>query len=173
MHLLGVGGYTLKVGRTVILLAERRGCRRVRGRAAHATPEGSRAGRWHDVVATGRGRPVKFEGRFAKSPSFWIKDVDITRSYAQLGGFVLPVVFESKPQIRLLGPATLRMTHVYTEIDGTTVVGAPSTKEGSEREREAARATRKLITNEEESAWISIVSDVRFTRSFSPSWVRR
>jgi hypothetical protein len=67
------------------------------------------------------GELVRLEGRLAKSPSFWIKDVDITRSYARLGGVVVPVALDSTAQVRLLGPATLRMTYVYTEIDGRPV----------------------------------------------------
>jgi hypothetical protein len=64
---------------------------------------------------------VRLQGRLAKSPSFWVKDVDIQRSYERIGGAIVPVSLESKAQLRLLGPATLRMTYVYTEIDGRPV----------------------------------------------------
>lgn len=68
------------------------------------------------------GNLVRLEGRLAKSPSFWVKNVDIVRKYEQIGGVVVPVVLESKAQIRLLGEAArLRMTYTYSEIDGRHV----------------------------------------------------
>jgi hypothetical protein len=64
------------------------------------------------------GALVRLQGRLAKSPSFWIRNVDIVRTYERIDGSVVPVVLESKAQIRFLGEATLRMTYVYSEIDG-------------------------------------------------------
>jgi hypothetical protein len=69
----------------------------------------------------GNGELVKIEGRLAKNPSFWVKQVDIIRTYARIGDAVLPVSLETRAQVRFLGPATLRMTYEYTEIDGQTV----------------------------------------------------
>jgi hypothetical protein len=68
------------------------------------------------------GNLVRLEGRLAKSPSFWVKNVDIVRKYERIGGVVMPVALESKAQVRLLGgAATLRMTYIYSEIDGRSV----------------------------------------------------
>lgn len=68
------------------------------------------------------GNLVRLEGRLAKSPSFWVKNVDIVRKYAQIAGVVVPVALDSKAQVRLLGgAATLRMTYTYSEIDGRSV----------------------------------------------------
>ena len=68
------------------------------------------------------GNLVRFEGRLAKSPSFWVKNVDIVRKYERIAGVVVPVALESKAQVRLLGgAATLRMTYSYSEIDGRSV----------------------------------------------------
>src|SRR4029079_3129147 len=61
---------------------------------------------------------VRLQGRLAKSPSFWVKNVDIIRSYERIGGTVVPVALETKAQLRFLGDATLRMTYAYSEIDG-------------------------------------------------------
>jgi len=61
---------------------------------------------------------VRLQGRLAKSPSFWVKDVDIVRTYQRIDGTVVPVALESKAQLRFLGEASLRMTYVYTEING-------------------------------------------------------
>lgn len=64
------------------------------------------------------GALVRVEGRLAKSPSFWVKSVDIVRSYQRIDGKVVPVSLETRAQLRFLGEATLRMTYVYSEIDG-------------------------------------------------------
>jgi hypothetical protein len=64
---------------------------------------------------------VRLQGRLAKSPSFWIKDVDIVRTYQRIGGTVVPVALETKAQVRFLGEATLRMTYIYMDIDGRSV----------------------------------------------------
>lgn len=64
------------------------------------------------------GALVRLQGRLAKSPSFWVKNVDVVRSYERIGGKVVPVTLETKAQVRFLGEATLRMTYVYSDIDG-------------------------------------------------------
>jgi hypothetical protein len=67
---------------------------------------------------------VRLQGELAKSPSFWVKNVQIVRSYKRIQGVVVPVALESTAQVRMLGPATLRMTYLYSEIDGRHVSGA-------------------------------------------------
>jgi hypothetical protein len=67
------------------------------------------------------GRLVRLEGRLAKSPSFWVKNVHIVRLYELINGVVVPVRLESRAQVRFLGEATLRMTYRYSEIDGRPV----------------------------------------------------
>jgi hypothetical protein len=68
------------------------------------------------------GNLVRLEGRLAKSPSFWVKNVEIVRKYERIAGVVVPVALESRAQVRLLGgAATLRMTYTYSEIDGRSV----------------------------------------------------
>jgi hypothetical protein len=69
-------------------------------------------------LRTADGALVRLQGRLAKSPSFWLRDVDIVRTYEQIEGTVVPVTLESTAHIRFLGAATLRMTYVYSEIDG-------------------------------------------------------
>jgi hypothetical protein len=64
------------------------------------------------------GALVRLQGRLAKSPSFWIKKVDIVRTYDRIDGTVVPTALETKAQVRFLGEATLRMTYEYSEIDG-------------------------------------------------------
>ncbi len=67
------------------------------------------------------GALVRLQGRLARSPSFWIKNVDIVRTYQRIEGRVVPVSLDTKAEIRFLGDATLRMTYVYSEIDGHQV----------------------------------------------------
>ncbi len=61
---------------------------------------------------------VRLQGRLAKSPSFWLKHVDIVRHYDRIAGAIVPVALESQAQLRPLGAATLRMTYTYLEING-------------------------------------------------------
>jgi hypothetical protein len=67
------------------------------------------------------GALVRLQGRLAKSPSFWVKSVQIVRSYKRINNVVLPVTLETNARLKLLGPATLRMTYAYLEIDGQRV----------------------------------------------------
>jgi len=67
------------------------------------------------------GNPVRLEGRLSKSPSFWVKNVQIVRTYARIDGIVMPVSLEATADIRWFGPASLRMTYAYSEIDGRPV----------------------------------------------------
>ena len=64
---------------------------------------------------------VRLQGRLAKSPSFWVKNVDILRCYERIAGIVVPVSLDSKADVRFVGQATLRMTYSYSEIDGRRV----------------------------------------------------
>lgn len=67
------------------------------------------------------GALVRLQGRLAKSPSFWVKTVDVVRAYRRVNGKVVPVALESRAQLRMLGSASLRMTYRYSEIDGRPV----------------------------------------------------
>jgi len=64
---------------------------------------------------------VRLQGQLAKNPSFWLRNVQIVRSYKRIEGVVVPVALESSAHVRILGPASLRMTYVYSEIDGHRV----------------------------------------------------
>ena len=64
------------------------------------------------------GELVRLQGRLAKHPSFWVKDVDIVRIYRRLCGEVVPVRLDSTAQLRFFGEATFRMTYAYSEIAG-------------------------------------------------------
>lgn len=64
---------------------------------------------------------VRLQGRLAKSPSFWLKYVDIVRRYDRIGGAVVPVSLESVALLRPGGSATLKMIYTYFEINGRPV----------------------------------------------------
>jgi hypothetical protein len=67
------------------------------------------------------GELVRVQGRLAKSPSFWVKTVDIVRTYERIEGAVMPIALETTAQVRMFGAATLLMTYDYSEIDGRPV----------------------------------------------------
>ena len=90
-------------------------------------------GRKERVLVSGRiflqpddGSLVRLRGQLARNPSFWIRDVEIQRSYERINGVVVPVLLTADAQVRVFGPASLRMTYRYTEIDGRPVSPAPS-----------------------------------------------
>jgi hypothetical protein len=64
------------------------------------------------------GELVRLEGRLAKNPSFWVKNVDIVRAYQRIDGIVVPVALASTAQLRMMGSGMLRMTYAYSEIGG-------------------------------------------------------
>jgi len=72
----------------------------------------------------GDGDPVRLQGRLAKSPSFWVKNVEILRTYGRIGGVIMPVALESTAEIRWFGPASLRMSYACCEIDCRPVPGS-------------------------------------------------
>jgi hypothetical protein len=67
---------------------------------------------------------VRLQGRLAKNPSFWVRNVEIVRSYKRIDGVVMPVTLESTAHVRIFGPSSLRMTYVYSEVDGHRVKAA-------------------------------------------------
>jgi hypothetical protein len=59
----------------------------------------------------------RVEGQLAASPSFWVRRVDLVRSYRRINGVLMPVSLESTAQLRLLGASEMRMTYEYSRID--------------------------------------------------------
>jgi len=69
----------------------------------------------------------RIEGRLSKSPSFWTRRVDITRSYDRIGGVRVPVAIESIAQVLVAGKSTFKMGYQYETINGQSV-GHPQTR---------------------------------------------
>jgi hypothetical protein len=67
------------------------------------------------------GRPIQLEGRLAKSPSFWVRNVTIVKHFAQIGDIALPTSIESVADVRLVGQATFSMRYDYRELNGRNV----------------------------------------------------
>jgi len=52
-------------------------------------------------------RPLRFEGEFAKSPSWWVRDVRLTFVYGDVGGMWLQTSTEAAADVRILGRSTM------------------------------------------------------------------
>jgi hypothetical protein len=77
------------------------------------------------MLAPHSGDLMKIEGRLSKSPSFWVRWVDVSRRYTSLGGVVMPVSIESKADVRIAGVSTFAMTYAYDMVDGQAVNSSP------------------------------------------------
>ena len=71
------------------------------------------------------GSLVRVEGRLSKSPSFWVRWVNVSRSYSPFGGSMMPVAMESTADVRIAGMSTFSMTYDYQMVDGQAVNTAP------------------------------------------------
>ena len=63
------------------------------------------------------GELLRLEGRLVKSPSFWVRRVEIVYRYERLGGVRMPVALESAANLLIGGRATLRMTYEYESVN--------------------------------------------------------
>jgi hypothetical protein len=70
------------------------------------------------LIDPGSGFVTRIEGRLVKSPSFWLRDVDVTWRFAHLGGHLVPVEMTSTGRVRMFGRSSFRMTYDYESIDG-------------------------------------------------------
>jgi hypothetical protein len=64
------------------------------------------------------GYPVRLEGRLAKSPSFWVKSVQVVKHYGRFAGVALPTRVESVADLKLFGRSTFTMRYTYTQVNG-------------------------------------------------------
>jgi hypothetical protein len=76
------------------------------------------------VLAPHSGGLLKVEGRLSKSPSFWVRWVDVSRRYTSIAGIAVPISIESTADVRIAGVSTFAMSYDYEMIDGQAV-GAP------------------------------------------------
>lgn len=78
------------------------------------------------LVTAKSGNLVRVQGRLSKSPSFWVRWVDVSRSYAPVGGAMMPVALESAADVRIAGMSTFSMTYDYQMVDGQAINAAPA-----------------------------------------------
>ena len=71
--------------------------------------------------------PRRFEGEFAKSPSWWVRDVSITFTYGDVGGMWLQTATEAVANVRILGRSTMVSRDVRYKI--TELVATASSVE--------------------------------------------
>jgi len=85
------------------------------------------------------GELVRIEGRLARTPSFFIRRVDIVRRYRRLGGISMPVALESVAHLLLAGRATFEMTYDYESVNGQRV-GHPQPRAAAEGDSSSRRS---------------------------------
>ncbi len=71
------------------------------------------------------GSLVRVEGRLSKSPSFWVRWVNVSRSYSPIAGIMMPVAVESTADVRIAGMSTFSMTYDYQMVNGVAMNAAP------------------------------------------------
>jgi hypothetical protein len=76
------------------------------------------------------GELLRLEGRLVKSPSFWVRRVEIVRRYQRLGGIRMPVALESAANLLIGGRATFRMTYEYASVN-LARIGDPQPRTGA------------------------------------------
>lgn len=78
-------------------------------------------------VRAGDGELTRLEGRLTKTPSFWVRRVEIVREYRRLGGVSMPVTLESVANLLIAGRSTFTMSYDYESVNGRRV-GTPQVK---------------------------------------------
>lgn len=75
------------------------------------------------LIEPDTGSVARIEGRLVKSPSFWIRDVDVTWRFTRVGDAIVPVELSSSARVRLYGRSKFKMTYDYVSIGGRSVGG--------------------------------------------------
>jgi len=64
------------------------------------------------------GLVTTIQGRLVKSPSFWLRDVDVTWTFGHINGYVVPLEMSSTGRVRMFGRSNFKMVYQYESIDG-------------------------------------------------------
>jgi hypothetical protein len=70
------------------------------------------------LIEPGSGLITSMQGRLMKSPSFWLRDVDVNWKFAHVGTHVVPIEMTSTGRVRMFGRSNFRMVYEYDSIDG-------------------------------------------------------
>jgi len=77
------------------------------------------------LLTAASGDLVRVEGRLSKSPSFWVKWVNVSRTYAPVAGAMMPISIDSTADVRIAGVSTFAMTYDYQMVNGHAINAAP------------------------------------------------
>src|SRR5262245_29910604 len=64
---------------------------------------------------------VTIQGVLSKRPSFWTRNVQITRHYTRIDGVRVPIEVLMNADVRFVGDSTFSMTYEYTSINGRQI----------------------------------------------------
>jgi hypothetical protein len=70
------------------------------------------------LLEPGSGFITRIQGRLVKSPSFWLRDVDVSWKFAHVAGHVVPLEMTSSGRVRMFGRSSFKMIYDYESIDG-------------------------------------------------------
>ena len=84
------------------------------------------------LVEPDGGAVVRIEGRLVKSPSFWVRDVDVTWKFTRFGDAIVPTELASNARVVFYGRQPFRMTYDYEMVEGRQV---PSTSRALQDQR--------------------------------------
>ena len=70
------------------------------------------------------GNLIRIEGRLSKSPSIWVRSVNVSRTYSPVAGLMMPVEIESTADVRIAGMSKFSMTYDYDMVNGHAVNAA-------------------------------------------------
>lgn len=73
------------------------------------------------TLARETGELLSLEGQLVKAPSFWTRQVHVTRHYARIQGVRVPVAMESRARVLLVGASTFEMSYAYLSVNETTI----------------------------------------------------
>jgi hypothetical protein len=77
------------------------------------------------------GHILRATGRVSKSPSWWVKRIDFTQDYADIGDFTLPVQVSSVTEARIVGRVIVTIRHTgYQVRSNQEVQGQPDAAHG-------------------------------------------
>lgn len=77
------------------------------------------------LLTANSGNLVRVEGRLSKSPSIWVRWVNVSRTYSPIAGAMMPVAIESTADVRIAGKSTFTMTYDYQMVDGQAANARP------------------------------------------------
>jgi hypothetical protein len=85
------------------------------------------------LLAAKSGNLVRIEGRLSKSPSIWVRSVNVSRTYSPVAGLMMPVEIESTADVRIAGMSKFSMTYDYDMVNGHAVNAAPAFARNTDR----------------------------------------